>query len=239
MGKFQNPWLECNVDYCQNNQIHVARRSSGGGTVYHDPGNVNISVFSHRDFYSRNQNLNNVKSTLEGIFPNTGDSDFSISDRDDLLWKNLKISGSAARLDSKRAYHHFTLLLKSDKILLKKCLKTEANPQDFVTRASRSVSSPTANLLTTDDNLDEYLHHFLESLQATLDLKDDHLLNLDQFSDLEKFPLFENFDYSAILQDAEKLQTWDWIYGKTPNFTYQGQDVKKGYFVDNNSQFVL
>mgnify|MGYP000278210673 CR=1 FL=1 len=38
IGRFQNPWLETNVKYARENNINIARRISGGGTVYHDLG---------------------------------------------------------------------------------------------------------------------------------------------------------------------------------------------------------
>lgn len=38
IGRFQNPWLETNVKFARDNDINIARRISGGGTVYHDLG---------------------------------------------------------------------------------------------------------------------------------------------------------------------------------------------------------
>ena len=32
VGKFQNVWKECHTGFCRAHGIHVARRSSGGGT---------------------------------------------------------------------------------------------------------------------------------------------------------------------------------------------------------------
>ena len=46
IGKHQNPFEECNVEYLQNKNIHLVRRISGGGTVYHDHGNLNFSFIT-------------------------------------------------------------------------------------------------------------------------------------------------------------------------------------------------
>ena len=43
IGRNQNTIEEINLDYVQDNQIHVVRRLSGGGAVYHDFGNLNYS----------------------------------------------------------------------------------------------------------------------------------------------------------------------------------------------------
>ena len=36
IGRHQNPWDECNLPEAKKYNIHIARRQSGGGTVYHD-----------------------------------------------------------------------------------------------------------------------------------------------------------------------------------------------------------
>ena len=39
IGRHQNPWVECDIDACIKEGVDVARRNSGGGTVFHDEGN--------------------------------------------------------------------------------------------------------------------------------------------------------------------------------------------------------
>ena len=56
IGKHQNPFEECNVEYLQNKNIHLVRRISGGGTVYHDHGNLNFSFITGFE-----------KPTMEGV----------------------------------------------------------------------------------------------------------------------------------------------------------------------------
>ena len=41
LGRFQNPWIECDIANIKRDNIHLVRRQSGGGTVYHDLGNIN------------------------------------------------------------------------------------------------------------------------------------------------------------------------------------------------------
>lgn len=56
-GRHQNPWMECNVQLAKKRGITLARRNSGGGTVYHDNGNLNLSFFTPRGGYNRKHNL--------------------------------------------------------------------------------------------------------------------------------------------------------------------------------------
>ena len=56
IGRNQNTIEEINKDYVEEKGIHVVRRLSGGGAVYHDFGNLNFSFImpddgnSFRDF---------------------------------------------------------------------------------------------------------------------------------------------------------------------------------------------
>ena len=43
MGKHQRVQSEVDREWAELQQIHIARRFSGGGTVYHDLGNVNLT----------------------------------------------------------------------------------------------------------------------------------------------------------------------------------------------------
>ena len=43
VGKHQNLLAEINYPFCRERKISLARRISGGGTVFHDSGNVNFA----------------------------------------------------------------------------------------------------------------------------------------------------------------------------------------------------
>lgn len=87
VGKHQNPWLECNTALLRKNNIDLARRNSGGGTVYHDMGNLNLSFFTPRKKYNRETNLRLICQSLA-----TFGLDINYSERHDLLWNSFKVS---------------------------------------------------------------------------------------------------------------------------------------------------
>ena len=69
MGKNQNPWRECRLNLMREEGIPLARRISGGGTVYHDIGNLNYCVIVDRTQYREEQAYKMVSEALE-IFGN-------------------------------------------------------------------------------------------------------------------------------------------------------------------------
>lgn len=56
-------------------------RSSGGGTVYHDEGNINLCFLTSRAHYNRKANLNLVIDALTARW----DLDLTVNDRDDIM----------------------------------------------------------------------------------------------------------------------------------------------------------
>ena len=81
IGRHQNPWAECDVPGCLRDGVHVARRNSGGGAVYHDLGNVCVSFFTSRDQYDRKANLQLVVEAITRTWP----VDLVVNDRDDII----------------------------------------------------------------------------------------------------------------------------------------------------------
>lgn len=64
IGRHQNPWVEANIQAVEENGVALARRNSGGGTVYHDSGNLNLSFFTPRERYNRRYNLDIITRAL-------------------------------------------------------------------------------------------------------------------------------------------------------------------------------
>lgn len=87
VGRHQNPFLEANVTKLEKAGIELARRNSGGGTVYHDRGNMNLTFFTPRERYNRTYNLNIVTRAL---FREWGIK-AEISKRDDITLYEKKV----------------------------------------------------------------------------------------------------------------------------------------------------
>lgn len=88
IGRHQNPFDETNVSNLQRAGIALARRNSGGGTVYHDRGNLNMTFFTPRERYNRTYNLNIVTRALFREWGIKAD----ISSRDDIVINEKKVN---------------------------------------------------------------------------------------------------------------------------------------------------
>ncbi|KAL3272462.1 hypothetical protein HHI36_013942 [Cryptolaemus montrouzieri] len=122
IGRHQNPYIEANISELKNiteNGVVLARRNSGGGTVYHDNGNLNLSFLTRRECYDRTYNL---KIIVEAVKKEC-DIHIDINKREDLVINDCKVSGTAAKLGRPNSYHHCTLLVNVNKENLSKSLK--------------------------------------------------------------------------------------------------------------------
>ena len=85
IGRHQNPWLECNVEKSLSDGISIARRGSGGGTVYHDEGNLNCSFIKHKTIYNREENLRFIIAAINSRW----DIDLALNCREDIIMDDL------------------------------------------------------------------------------------------------------------------------------------------------------
>lgn len=98
IGKHQDVWAEVNLKFVQDQQIKIARRFSGGGAVYHDPGNLNLT------FIETGQIMQTDKYTIQIMnFLKTLGVHVEVDERKGLTIGGFKISGSAQRRIGPRA----------------------------------------------------------------------------------------------------------------------------------------
>lgn len=139
LGRNQNPWREVRLDRAGARGVRLARRISGGGTVYHDAGNLNYSVILPRAAYQRDRIFHAV---LEGLA--TCGVRASRSGAHSLVTDGRKFSGSAFCFRREGALHHGTLLVRADLSQLADVLGPTVEGMD--TRATASVPAVVCNL---------------------------------------------------------------------------------------------
>lgn len=210
IGKNQNTAEEVNSEYLQENGIHVVRRLSGGGAVYHDLGNLNFSFITRDD----GQSFHNFRKFTEPVVKalNRLGVEAELSGRNDLQVGERKISGNAQFSTRGRMFSHGTLLFDSRMENVAAALKV--NPIKFESKATKSVRSRVANIsefLKEPMTIDEFKQFVLESIF--------------EGQPIQRYELTEA-DWDAVRQLAdERYRSWNWNYGQSPAFNVQ--NVKK------------
>jgi lipoate---protein ligase len=207
IGKNQNTVEEINTDYVESNGIKVVRRLSGGGSVYHDLGNLNFSFITKDDgesFHNFRKFTEPVITALQKLGVNA-----ELSGRNDILAEGRKISGNAQFSTKGRMFSHGTLLFDSEIEHVVSALRVK---QDKIeSKGIKSIRSRVANIsefLSNSMDIQQFRSHLLKNI-------------FSESNDIPEYVLTEE-DWSKIHElSKERYQNWDWNYGKSPKFNSQ------------------
>ncbi|MFS0620707.1 lipoate--protein ligase [Priestia megaterium] len=207
IGKNQNTIEEINTKYVEDQKIHVVRRLSGGGAVYHDKGNLNFSFITKDDgnsFHNFKKFTEPVVEALKKLGVNA-----ELSGRNDLMAEGRKISGNAQFSTKGRMFSHGTLLFDSEIENVVSALKVKKDKIE--SKGIKSIRNRVANI-----------SEFLEQ-KVTVEEFREMLLRyiFDGEENITEYKLTEK-DWETIHQiSKERYQSWDWNYGKSPKFNLQ------------------
>ncbi len=209
IGKNQNSIEEINMEFIKENNVHVVRRVTGGGAVYHDLGNLNFS------FIIKAESLDEIdfeKYTIPILraLEKLG-IPCELSGRNDITIDGKKFSGVAQSVTKGRVLNHGTLLFDSQLEVLSKALNVKRDKIE--SKGIKSVSSRVTNIKP-------YVKEDID----VLEFRDLVLKNIFEYENksVEIYELTEE-DKKAIQKMVdERYSTWEWNFGKSPKFNYKG-----------------
>ncbi|MFX3675749.1 MAG: lipoate--protein ligase [bacterium] len=209
IGRFQNPWIECNTSKMEADNILLTRRQSGGGAVFHDLGNTNFTFLNGKAHYDKARNNKIITNAIAHF-----DIKAYASGRNDILVDGSdgarKISGSAFKETKDRSFHHGTLLINAN--LGKLANYLQPDEKKLVSKGIKSVRARVANL--TDFN-PKITHEALC-----------HQIVQEFFKEYGQECEIEHLDDAWLktikpLNDYyENLKDWKWRFGETPKFNH-------------------
>lgn len=216
IGRHQNTIEEIDRDFVSAENIHVVRRITGGGAVYHDLGNLNYSFLipdtkAELNFKTFTEPLVKALRALGVAAEQTGRNDVTVDGK--------KISGNAQYYQNGILLHHGTILFDSDLGRVKKALLVK--PGKIQSKGIKSVRSRVTNIrpyLKADMSLSAFKDYLLGAFLKKEGMEE-HLLG----------PAEER----AVCRLAdEKYRTYDWNYGYSPKCGLTRSGYFEGGFVE-------
>lgn len=209
IGKHQNTVEEINDPYVKDQGIHVVRRLSGGGAVYHDLGNLNFSFITRDDGESFHNFAKFTQPVTEALHQLGVPAE--LSGRNDILVEGKKISGNAQFFTGGRMFSHGTLMFNTNLDDVVQALQVKGDK--IASKGIKSIRSRVANIydyLTEPMSMEQFRQTILKSIFQTDDLKA-----------IPRYQLGDE-DWEKIMAiSRERYQKWEWNFGESPAFNVQ------------------
>jgi lipoate-protein ligase A len=199
IGRNQNPYQECNLDYMKQHNIKLARRYSGGGAVFHDLGNINYTLIMKEALFD----LEKVKGFLTEMTHDLG-IECEFTGKNDLTVNGLKFSGHAYFVENEIQVIHGTIMVNLQLEQLAKTLTPSM--KKLQSKGIESIKSRVINLQQVNPEIT------IETVKKAF---------CNAF--LKEYGIHENKIYldktDVDEQKVNELKSHNWLYEQTPTFS--------------------
>jgi len=206
IGKHQNTAREIDHSLVQDLNIPVIRRISGGGTVFHDPGNINYTFIR----LNRKENPIDFKFFTQPVihFLKSMGLNAEFEGKSNIAINGLKVSGNSAHVYKGRVLHHGTLLFNTNLELLERVIK--GKDDHYQDRSVRSIRKEVSNI-SSHIKAEMAVEDFMESFFSFI---------INYYDDAYHENLSVNEYESIIYLMDEKYREPKWNYGYSPDYQY-------------------
>lgn len=216
VGRNQNTHAEINTQKVNADNVTVVRRNTGGGSVFHDMGNICYSIIIKN---SQNED-DGFENLLQPIlkFLKTQDLNAQFTGRNDIQIDGFKISGNAKLKTNNKTLLHGTLLFDVDLTKLGQYLIV--NEEKIKHQKVKSKSSRVKNM-----------KEFLQEQGKNITIKDFYQLLIDFYRQNSEFTeaFLTNNEKQLIESLAnQKYRNWEWVFGKNSDFTFSNTKYLEG-----------
>jgi len=201
IGKNQNAYKECNLNAMENDHCYLARRSSGGGAVYHDLGNINYTFLMYLDNYDIQKQHETIIHAL-----NLLGLPAEYNGKNDIEVNGLKVSGNAYMTEREHCLHHGTILWNVKMSNMNRYL--QPSEKNIKARGEESVSARVANLVDFNPQIT------LQSVEKAL---------LQAVAD-NYGSVYEMAVPTSVEEYVEKYHSYNYIYNRISPYTVMIHD---------------
>lgn len=212
IGRNQNTIEEVNQAYIDENGIHVVRRMSGGGAVYHDLGNFSFCFIKEDDGSFRD--FGKFTQPVIAALHKMGATGANLQGRNDLLIDGKKFSGNAMYAKNGRMTAHGTILFDSDLDAVTAALKPRQ--AKIESKGIKSIRSRVTNIKPFLSEV--YQNMTTEEFRDTLLLEIFGVVSREEVKEYHLTP--KDWEEVYRIRD-ERFGNWDWNYGHSPESTIE------------------